>query len=186
MHTALKFLTVSIVCFLLLVSCDKFDNDGNNTAPNKNKVTYLGKEYKLKGAVAINFGKDDDTTSGFNYQGYNLDLFFYTEGLLGNKLLSGSAGSGQMLNIDLYASADTLTKGIYTINQSLKIGTADESYFIKVADGAYDYNTAPIFNSGSFSVNQVDSTITIDGVLENTVGDKLEFFYEGKVDFRQK
>ncbi len=185
MHTGLKFIYLAAFCSVLLVSCKKFDNEGEGK-PNKNKITFLGKEYKLTGAVAINFGKDDDTTSGFNYQGYNLDLFLFTEGITNVNAFSQATGSGQLLNMDLYASADTLTEGAFTVNQSLKVGTTDETYLIPVLNGKYDYNAAPEFNQGDFTVKQSGTTYTIEGILENSSGEKLEFFYQGEVTFRRK
>lgn len=185
MRKAILFYLTLIFLSASIISCNKKDDP-------KDPDFYLkvgDTVYELSSGILEAYGDQEDVDiDGFEFEGYNLDMYLTSKGISEEKTLSGNldiTGKGQVLYFELISSTiDGLTPGVYTFSTTSPIPAISISY----SDYSLDWREEESWDevwidvvSGQLTVARSGSTyeITIDCTDIN--GKKIEGYYKGSL-----
>ncbi len=162
MRNLVKVFTITFFSSILIVACHK---DDKKTTKNHFKVA--DKIISLSAGSIENWGMDTDTTDNWEYEGYNMDLAFFSTGLTLKTNQYGYlylTGTGQILYFEI----------LTTNGQGLDVG---EYVYDPVADpsatGTFDYSDYTLLWKDNN--NQDEWTDIVSGkITVNKNGDNYE------------
>ncbi len=187
MKTLTRMLTGIMFTSLFLMACNK-DEDKKTTKKNHFKVGTT--EYVIAAGSLENYGMDSDTTDDWEFNGYNIDLAFFSSGLKLERTESGYLsvnGQGQILYFELITSSGAgLENGEYTHDGSegpFHPGTFDYSDYSLVWNTNNQDNSWIEIASGKITVRKDGSgyEITIDCTDVN--GNNVTGYYKGALQY---
>lgn len=107
-------LVLSLICVTFIRCCER--EEDYNPPTQETNVLKIGKEeYKLTGGVLINNGQDPSSEEDKLYEGYELNLLLYSEGVTIYPNGEGE-GTGTIITFATFSSTDThLDNATYTM-----------------------------------------------------------------------
>lgn len=170
---------------LLFTSCDKEDEGPEN-------YFTVGQEtYEISYGLLENWGRQVDDLNGqdWNYEGYNLDLTFCTEGL---GLREGEyemehTGTGQMLYFEiLNANGTSLENGTYYFDEDSdpsKVKTFDYASYSNYYDEDVEDNDWIWITAGKITVKKSGSQYEIEVDCTDEYDNKVTGVFKGNLDY---
>ena len=185
MKHLLKMTAGTLVICLAIMACKK---DDKKTPKNYFKIG--DKTYAVANASLQNWGMDIDTTDSWVYDGYNVNMSLFSNGLTLETTSNGHLnllGRGQILFFELYSSSGTrLDNGVYTFDTSsgpYQVGTFDYSDYSLSWDATSSNNVWTYVSSGEITINSngPDYELTIDCIDKH--GAKVTGHYAGTFQY---
>lgn len=179
-------ISVFLIC-ILVFSCNK--DEDNETPPQKSYFVFNGIEYVLSAGILENFGKDADTSDGWDYDGNNLDLSLVSNGIIitnsGDTMFDVS-GAGQVMYFQMYTSNSSyLDNGEYNFDATspFPVGTFDAGDFSINWDENNPNNDWIELSSGKLTVNRSGSTYEISINCTDQNGEIVTGYYKGALKY---
>lgn len=189
MKNLIKPLGLALLATTVFYSCKK--EDKTTTDPgNSNQITYDGDTYKLQTRAAFeNYGTDDGSDPGFQYEGTSLDLYFIDQNIKlivnGQGEIDTAYGQGLLLYFETFSSdPNKLANGTYTYDEDSPYMT--NTFWLGFCPKNFDGSTGvvnPTFiTGGSFTVSSENGVYTISFDLKDQNGSSITGTFKGRID----
>ena len=182
MKTIFIRVALPVLISAMLFSCEKKDNEPSDGSGN---LKIGNQSYSLTSGTIWNYGEDDSFDE--NYEGYELSLSLYSNGLSENGW-DNYVGSGLYLTCEIYsASRDAFVEEEYEfrsyILNSFPAGTFTYSGYGRFNDSdENDYSWNDI-TAGTITINKEGDTYTVSINCANASGEEVSGTYTGKLSY---